>query len=386
MKVSINFEWNDVLRKNIERGTLDSNLEIYLRDIVRRLADTDIDQINWRGTIGGKATYPSNVLRPFNGGYLIEEKIEAEFHENYDGLAIFVDECRKQNVSPWVWIDAFDGYFPGCEEDFFVRNPDALLQERKKTEGTFKRVLPGVPCYANEKVRDYKLDQMRELSGYGIDGISYSLFNSHAVPYLGVGCLGGGIDALPYSYGFNPEIVAAYKERYNVDIINEDFDIESWATLQGEQFGDYLLMMRDLINEKNQKLSLVIRRDNHCAGAQYPTCYIGNTYKHWYDIGACDSLIIEGYNSSSVVIEESQNMVLGRPDIDWGLWHTIWTSWSEAQSPEKAEMIIGNICDSGLFKEHLFHEVDTFESGLQVNGLRSEAYALLKKWISLLKS
>lgn len=373
MKLAVNFELDDLLLKHFQAGTTPPDLAEYLRQIIRRLAAAGVDQVNWRATVGGKAVYHSKVLQVFDGWYYRYSELEGEFLERHDPLAIVAAECREQGISPWCWIDAFDSYVPGMQETMFERHPSWLLWSRDGNT-----VLPGVPCYANPRVREYRLRHIREMADYGIGGILYSLFNSHATPFLVAG-LGGGENAEPYSFGFNPEIVEAYERRYGKNILRETFDVEAWGRLQGEQFGDYLKEVRDLLAARGQELDLVIRRDNHCAGSLYPRCYIGNTYQDWFARGACTALTIEGVQLPEV-LEESAAMAARNPEIPWGLWHTL---WAQGVTPEKTTVLLERALAAGRFAAVTLHEVDALEFGVQTGGSRDEAYRRLTQWATL---
>jgi hypothetical protein len=377
MRVAVNFELDDIIswQYNIEgEDSVLGDLAGYLREIVSRLADAGVDQVNWRAAIP-KALYHSNVVPRFDGHFFgLYSEVIGEFIARHDPLEIVVDQCHRCGISPWAWLDAFDSFTPSMSEAIFEQHPSWLLQSRDR-----RRSLPGVPCYGNSGVRQYRLEQMRELSEYGIGGVMYSLFNSHLC--LCSDCLGlRQQDQTDYAFGYNPEIVDAYKDRFGKDILREEFDPDKWGQIQGEQFGEHLTEVRNMLALAGQQLDLVIRRDNHCAGGLYPACYIANSYDFWHATGGCDQLVVESVNKGDTLCRATA-MAQASPDIQWGVWHTIWDAANTVQAT--AELLL-EVKHTGLFSQVTFHEVNTLESGCQA-GSRHKAYELLQQWVQLLE-
>ncbi len=377
MRVTINFELDDIIAwyyNTKGKDSVPADLPGYLRDIVSRLADAGVDQVNWRAAIP-KAVYHSNVVKRFDGHFAMYSELEGDFIEKHDPLAIVVKQCERCGVSPWVWLDAFDDYAPGMSDPMLERHPSWLLQSRDR-----QRVLPGVPCYANPGVREYRLRQLRELSEYGIGGVLYSLFNSHLTAYLdGIGLRAK--DRVDYAFGYNPEIVDAYKERFGKDILKETVDPEKWGQIQGEQFGAFLTEARAMLNKAGQELDLVIRRDGLCAGGLYPLCHIANCYDFWNDTGGCDQLVVESVNLGET-LDRATAMAKGSPDAAWGIWHTLWDG---TNTVERTVELLSTVKKSGLFRQVTFHEVAALESAAQA-GSRGKAYKLLEEWVRLVKA
>lgn len=370
MEVAVNFELDCTLRTLWMQRAMPDDLVEYVRQIVRRLAGSGVDRVNWRCTLGGKAMYHSNVLQRFDGHYALYSEPEADLLRRCDPLTVVVDECNRNGIAAWAWLDAFDSYVPGMHEAIFERHPSWLLQSKDGNS-----VMPGIGCYGNRAFCEYRRQQFAELSEYDISGIVYSLFNSHASPYL-TGAL-AGTASTPYSYGFNPEIVQAFRERFGADIRTESFDVDAWATLQAEQFGQHLLAVRSILRAKGQKLSLVIRRDNHVAGDMYPACYIANAYHHWCAIGGCDELIIEGLAPETMA--GTRALIDRDPHFPWGFWRTLWTG----NSPQN-QQVIDWAAEQPEWRCAILHEVDPLESGLDL-GSCANAYSQLTQWVSRLK-
>ena len=116
----------------------------------------------------------------------------------------------------------------------------------------------GVACYDYDEVLEFRLEIVRELLSYGIDGLYLSM-RSHSrqlCPYM-----------QKDMFGFNDPIVAAYKDRFGVDLrrINDyrpvfdsssfasefvidapDFDVPAWHQLKGESLTRLLREIRKI--------------------------------------------------------------------------------------------------------------------------------------------
>ena len=213
------------------------------RAMIARFAQGGFDTISFRTSVCGKVCYPSKVMDPFTGEYRLRCNPLARVLESWDPLAAAVDACRENRVKIWAWITLLDSYCVGLEDPFFARRADLLMRSRDGNHA-----MRGVPCYACPETRQYRLREAEEVSNYGLDAIFYSM-HSHT-------CC-SRLDGDPEGYnifGYNPEVVADFKERHDVDILTEDFQPADLFKLQGEYLTTYLAQVRDLLKPKGQKL------------------------------------------------------------------------------------------------------------------------------------
>jgi hypothetical protein len=213
------------------------------REFIAQVADEGFDTVHFRTSGVGKVCYPSKVMTPFDGEYRLESNSLAELIRQWDPLAVAVDACKKDDLICLVWITLFDSYCIGLEDTFFAGRPDLLMRSR---DG--QHALRGVPCYACDETREYRLREAREVSDYGVDGIFYSMHSHTCCNRMTGDPEGENI------FGYNPEVVAAFYEKHGVDILTEDFDRFDLYMVQGDFLTEYLREVRDLLRPRGQKL------------------------------------------------------------------------------------------------------------------------------------
>ncbi len=113
------------------------------------------------------------------------------FHDkNLDVYKIWIDECRKMGISPWISMRMNDIHFPHNLEyhghdKFWINHPE-LQRAPKAKIGT--RWENWSLNYKYKKVRDYQLAFVRELfERYDFDGIEldWTRFTLHLTPFKG---------------------------------------------------------------------------------------------------------------------------------------------------------------------------------------------------------
>ena len=76
-------------------------------------------------------------------------------------------------------------------------------------------------------------------------------------------------------YGFNPPVAEAFKERYGVDILTQNFDLEAWRRLRGEFITEYLRDVRKLCDERGLTFGIGVPPGDHFGPP------IGNIFLDW---------------------------------------------------------------------------------------------------------
>jgi hypothetical protein len=225
--------------------------EADFRKMIARFAGGGFDTINFRTSVCGKVCYPSKVMDVFTGDYRLDCNILARVMEKWNPLSVVVDACRKNNLTVWAWITLFDSYCIGLEDSFFSGRPDLLMRSR---DG--KNALRGVPCYASPETQQYRLREAREVSELGVDAIFYSMHSHTCCSRLDGDPEGENI------FGYNPEIVEAFKDRHGINILTDEFEPYDLYKLQGEFLTTYLSDVRDLLKPKGQGLYCTFAWDN----------------------------------------------------------------------------------------------------------------------------
>ena len=233
-----------------------------------------VTRILWRGAYVGRATYHSKVLPMMEvmeedyfekadvrerGGYTrvkwepIRKALnhKARLIQKFDVLDVALAEAKKRGIGFYADLALFDTYFPGLESGFFEAHPEYWVLARDQ-----KAPYRAIPCYAEKAVQEYRLAEIEELLARGVDGISFGL-ESH---YSGV-----GVDA-PDSFGFNPPVVQAFKDRYGIDILKDDFDADKLCALNGEIFTGFLRRVRELLGPERKMIAATTMNGWHGYG------------------------------------------------------------------------------------------------------------------------
>jgi hypothetical protein len=188
-----------------------------------------VDRVLFRVSICGSVAYHSDVM------YTADEKSFADYEGRVimdtgvgnipsyiprmaqvmaatDPLRDCVEACHRYGMECWAWITVYDSKYYAPPEEFFQQHPEYTWVSRDGTDH-----IEGVPCYAYPEVREYRLNQVREIiDEYDVDGIYLSMRSHSSWPYRGEHrepVEGSGARG----YGYNAPVVAEYRRRYGVD-------------------------------------------------------------------------------------------------------------------------------------------------------------------------
>ena len=168
-----------------------------------------------------------------------------------DPLACCAKYAHKHGMAVYAWITSFDSLYYAPETEFFQRHPEYIWVSRDGAKH-----IPGVPCYAYPAVRKYRLDQVRELLQYDIDGVKFSP-RSHS-PWPGRNSGGGNEGSR--GYGFNEPVVQEYMRRYGKDPRTaepDSLDELRFVQLKGDSFTDFLREAKGLISAAGKRMVVV---------------------------------------------------------------------------------------------------------------------------------
>ena len=147
------------------------------------------------------------------------------------------------------------------QSKFVHDNPQYQSIDRRQ-----KRYHHGVLEWIYPEARRYWLDDVKQiLDRYAVDGIYMDTRTELMSPEHAD------------QFGFNEPIVREFKQRYGVNILEEDFDVELWRSLRGEYFTLFLEEMARLIHSKGKLFSLGTSRGDYIG---FP---LGNMKLHWRD-------------------------------------------------------------------------------------------------------
>ncbi|HIE03332.1 MAG TPA: hypothetical protein EYP61_01095 [Candidatus Latescibacteria bacterium] len=336
-----------------------------IKRLIARCAEEDFDALHWRVSVCGKVAYHSKVMTVFDGEYRLCANPLAQVLKRFDPLEVGARYARKYGLRIYPWVTLFDSYFVGLEDRFFASHPEYLLMSRDGSQ-----VLRGVPCYAYPEVREYRLVEAKELMDYDVDGIMYCAHNSHT----GLTIVSGEPDGEDI-FGYNPPVVEAFKERYGVDILKEDFDREAWYKLLGEFLTQYLKEVRGELNKRGKEMVVAVKRGEYAIGGVYPRAKIHLDWRRWAQEQIVDGLIFPvAYGVDNTTPEDDIRSIEGyRSELDRRcrlyVWYTVWTSHA---TPSEVRRVVSGVRESHL-DGIVFHEAATFEFG------REELWELTRK-------
>lgn len=174
--------------------------------------------------------------------------------EDIDPLRECVEACHRYGMECWAWVTTWDSKYYAPPEEFFQRHPEYTWVSR---DGSTH--IEGVPCYAYPQVREYRLNQMRELvREYDIDGIYLSMRSHSSWPHRGVHSQPVA-DSGARGYGYNAPVVAEYRRRYGIDPREVPYDsLEAlrFVQLKAEFFKTWLADVHALTQASGVDLAM----------------------------------------------------------------------------------------------------------------------------------
>ena len=165
-----------------------------------------------------------------------------------DPLASCAKYAHEYGMKVYAWVTVYDSLYYAPPTEFFQRHPEYTWASKDGAKH-----VPGVPCYAYPEVRQYRIDQMKELVAYDIDGIFLS-DRSHS-PWPGRKSGGGNEGAR--GYGFNEPVVAEYLRRYGKDPRSaepDSLDELRFVQLKGDFLTQFLREAKAVTSAAGKKL------------------------------------------------------------------------------------------------------------------------------------
>ncbi len=236
------------------------------------------------------------------------ETIQRRSDIGWDFLRVVPDLASDQGLQAYLYLSVFDEGFPLApaevravsyhnamhgqhitwQSDFSRRHPNYALVDRT---GEFRQW--GVLCLAYPQVREHFRRLFRGwLEAGSWDGL-FLCTRSQSRPA-----------DLADQFGFNQPLRQAYLERYGRDICREDFDLQAWRDLRGENLTLFISELREMTTELGVSQAIGVPRGDIVGP---PMSNMTLAWREWVRAGLIDELII---NQNSSVCPS--------------MWHDLW--------------------------------------------------------------
>jgi len=224
--------------------------------IMSYLKFAGMTKVYWRVFNGGNAIYPSKIAPHFKGdsyqelidnnppGYMDwMTKVDCG---KFDALQAAIECAHELGMELHMWYTHFEDEHGGhTSSSFSANHPEWIQMDR---EG---RRQEGVLDLFYDEVYQYKQKIIDELLEYDFDGMLLDYARHNAVPS---GSVATGIHRL----GYNPEIVAAFKERTGKDAFAIPEDDEEWLKFKSEPHTRFITEVRQKMKAKNPASELAL--------------------------------------------------------------------------------------------------------------------------------
>jgi Uncharacterized protein conserved in bacteria len=246
-----------------------------VRYMLGKCRDFGFTKILWRVFDSGKATYASKLVEPFkwdeheeiyhySPGYIdlpprhIMDRMEQTDYYSFDSLeaALRIGHELGMRIDAWISINEDDHGF-GYTSRFTRQHPEYRWTRRNGDK--FHSQL----SFAFKEVRNYKLELVREVLEYDIDGIF--------IDWIRTGDIrdnpqndGDGIA----DYGYEKPNVDIFVEKYGIDPHDVGNGDDRWVACRAEPLTGFMREVRKIVNLHSRNIPLAVM-------VQHPWSYRG---------------------------------------------------------------------------------------------------------------
>ena len=216
-----------------------------------------VKKVYWRIFNGGSALYPSKVASVWSGsgGYQKLQHMSPPGMFDYYPMLNFNDwNCvtsavkigHDMGLKICGWYSVFeDDHGGGSGSSFVAEHPEFIQMDRNGEK------MANVVDFFYDKVIEYKQKIIDEIAEFGLDGLLLDYARHNAVPS---GDANTGIHRL----GYNPEIVAAFKEKSGKDAFEIDPADEEWLSFKAEPHTRFITEVRRKMKAANPDSELAL--------------------------------------------------------------------------------------------------------------------------------
>lgn len=302
-RIIMNMDWGDNAIASSWYGG-----EAYTKDRLRRSVDAwaraGVTDVFWRVSCIGRVNQHSSV-EYVNSMADIPADVPGkpsfrpmiEMVQKYDPLEQGVRACREQGLRVYAWLDMFDEYYlPWKRRGRVVEDyPEMQFVDRS---GCF--YFDGVPNYAYEQVRRFKIRHIEEIAQYASDGIFLST-RSHAKQWSRFEQRG--------MFGYNEPVLQAYQTQTGVDLrVPSDWAGRGWPVsrieyngdpedlgllykIQGEFHTRYLAEVKEVLRRAGQELMVDLGLGEYDGVPPVGLAPFYYDVHRWFDEGIVDAVV-----------------------------------------------------------------------------------------------
>lgn len=236
----------------------------------------------WRTNVVGRAYFHSKHMAPFDHSCVLSPLVKdwhkvADIMDKYDPLEEAVRAAHKHGARIYAYMPMNEFV---CLRHGLLNLIDPVWWEAPRhfvNSRDESRFFLGMPCFGYPSVRERILNIIREACDYGVDGL-FLCTRSHS-------WRPGLRQTYPQrtdEFGFEPPVVEEYKRRHEADILVEDFDNDLWQRVKGDQYTEFLRMLRKMLRPREIPIIININEEKlRFMGQVYQPG--GNAYRLYKD-------------------------------------------------------------------------------------------------------
>lgn len=243
-----------------------------IRYVLERCKAFGFKRIYWRCYDAGRSTYNSKLMEPMVHTQMTAEnlynddcvgsifasdaedtmKLQRIDFSQLDSLhhAVKIGHELDLEVHAWASINE-DDHGGGWPSRFSVEHPQYHWINRSG------RIYRSQLSFAFEAVRQYKLDLIRELLTYDIDGLFIDWMRTGDVRDNPQADDEGVAD-----YGYEEPNIRSFREQYNLDPHCLDNGDPRWLSVRSEPITQFMRQCRDLVKKHHKQIPLAVMGHN----------------------------------------------------------------------------------------------------------------------------
>ena len=219
--------------------------------------------ILWRTNLAGRAYFHGKHMAAFDHSCVVGplgddwHKV-ADILDKYDPLEEAVRAAHKHGARIFAYMPMNEFV---CYRHNALNLIDPVWWEKPRhfvNNRDESRFFMGMPCFGYPAVRERVLNIIEEACDYGVDGLFLCTRSHSWRPGL------SGRQTYPRmtdEFGFEQPVVEEYQRRHGVDIRMEEFDNNLWQRMKGDQYTEFLRMLRRRLRPKNLPIIININEE-----------------------------------------------------------------------------------------------------------------------------